>query len=189
VRQHDDRGRVVGTHSLEGLVRPAHDQLVCARDPLRCCELCTRVDHGRSPPQLLRRGAERLGRVDRADDDEVQRGLEDVGENPAARVLQHRAPTRAKEIVDLGCELRRGARFLAFDREPRVAEALSLDDGEEHRASLVLDHASQLIHELPVGLVDEEDPGDGSAPDGVTLHAAGVGRGPEKSVAADSGRA
>src|SRR5919109_2566507 len=156
VRQQDDRRRVAGTKPVEHLVRPAHDQLVGARDALRGRELRTRDGDDRPPAELLRRGRERFGRVDRTDDDQARGRLVDVGEDPPALVLQHGAPSRPEEIADLGRELRRRVGWLALDCEPPLADALAFDDGEEHRAPLVVDDAAQPLHELLVGLLDED---------------------------------
>src|SRR6478672_8398498 len=118
VRQDDDRGRGIGGDLRQRLVRPEHEELVCARDPLGRGEARPGVGHDRPPAEQLDRGAERFCSVGGTVDEEPGRRNAHVGEDRPAFVLEDVAPAAA-------------ARRLL---EVRVMELLSdlvaRDDGE-----------------------------------------------------------
>jgi hypothetical protein len=131
VREHHDRGAVVGREPCERDVGPLDEELVRARDPLPGREGGARVDAGRVPAEQLRRSAERLGQVDRADDDEPRRRAVELGEDPHPLVLLHPVPAQARrERRERG---RRVAdRLVPVEQDEQLgARARPLDDGEE----------------------------------------------------------
>src|SRR6185295_6653707 len=84
VRQHDDRSLVVRLRLVDRLLRPDDEQRVRARDALLCRELAASIRNDRPPAQLLRRGAQRLRGVDRADHEQARSRPVDLGEHPPA---------------------------------------------------------------------------------------------------------
>src|SRR3954465_7028017 len=120
VREHDHRGAEVGLDGSHRLVRPGHEQLVGARDPVGRGEARSRIGHDGLPAEQLRRATQRLGRVDRPVDEEASRRGLDVREDGAILELEHVAAGAAARLL---LELR--------VVEP-LADTLAGDDRQRH---------------------------------------------------------
>src|SRR5437762_2763019 len=113
VREHDHGGSVVRSEPLERLLGPGDDELACARDPLARRKPCPSIRDDRPPAEHLRGAAKLLGEVDRAEDEEQRWRAEHFGEDVLALDLVQPGPS-----------------YLAVRREPALARALAVDDGE-----------------------------------------------------------
>ena len=102
VGEEHDRGGMVGCDLGERLLRPGDDQLVGARDPLPRCELGTGVGDDRRPAEQVRRRGERLGRVDRAVDQQSGRRPVHLGEDLPALELEHPVARAADQLLRVG---------------------------------------------------------------------------------------
>ena len=142
VRQHHDRRRVVGPHPREDFLGPRDDQLVRARNPFRRRESPARVRSDRAPAEPLGRCAQRLGRIDRAEDEQSRRRAEHVREHALPVELHDLRMATAQELV---CD-----RIVALDRKPLRAV---LELGEQDCAPV----AQQLDppRELTILLLNE----------------------------------
>ena len=99
VGQHDHRRCVIGLNALEDLLGPGHDQFVGAREALRRRKAPARVRRDRAPAEPLRRSAQRLGRIDRAEYEEPRRRTEHVREYTPPLELDHLRVTAAQQLV------------------------------------------------------------------------------------------
>ena len=136
MRQDDDRGGVVGPDLRQHLVGPGDNELVRARNPLRRRELAARVGHDRLPADRLRGAAERLRRVDGAEDEQARRRPVDVGEDPPAVELEEPAPAALE---------------LRVADEPLLAR---LDVRQDDRALLARHEAEHPLEHRRVGHLD-----------------------------------
>ena len=84
MREHHDRGRVIGLYLLKRFLGPGDDDLVGMGEPLAGREARPRVGDDRAPADVARCSAERVGRVDRAVDEQARRRAEHIREQAPA---------------------------------------------------------------------------------------------------------
>ena len=144
-----DRSRVVGSHLRERLLRPRDDQLVGARDPLPRRKLGAPVCDDRPPAEQVRRRRKRLGRVDRAVDQQAGRWAVHLGEDLAALQFEHAIARAADQLVGVGSELGRPVadRLAPLDDEQLRPEPFALDHCQDDAAaSVALEREQALDH-------------------------------------------
>src|SRR4029077_2584245 len=92
-------GGVIRLYLRKRFVRPRNDHLVRIRKPFPGREASARIRDDRVPAETACRGAERVGSVDCAVDEQSRWWPEDVREDPPAVQLDHLAVATSNHIA------------------------------------------------------------------------------------------
>ncbi len=142
--------------SGQRVLGPRPDDPVGARQALGRREGRARVDDDRVPADQLRGGAERLGGVDGAEDDEPRRRPVHLGVDPVALALEQAVPLDVRgERGQLRRPVADGLARVEED-EQLGSRVLALEHREADRALLVRDDLEQPLAQRRVEPVDPD---------------------------------
>ena len=141
---------MVGCDLGDRLVRPLGDQPVGGGDALRGEERRARVGDDRRPAEELRPTRQRLCGVDRAVDEQPRRRAVPLREDFRAVLFEQPVPAAPDELVELAGRPGRhpvAERLCALHQERLRADAVPLDDREEHRPPALVAEPGEALQQ------------------------------------------